>query len=84
MNDTLTPENRPACILLGSVLGDEDGSGMTHEDDSRVEFFVAFLHIVSVKLLGFLPVDSKEVGAWVVDPRLVEESIGGTVDTAMG
>ena len=62
-NVALTAENRPAWIPLGSVFGDEGENGTTHEDKGRIEIFVVFLRVASVKLLGFLLVDSKEVGA---------------------
>jgi len=54
-----------------------------HEDKRRIEIFVVFLHIVSVKLIGFLPVDGKEVGAWIIGPEWLEEFLEGRMEAIL-
>jgi len=44
-----------------------------HEDERRVEIFVVLLRVVPVKLVGFPPVDRKEVGTGVIGPEWFEE-----------
>ena len=73
MKAELTAENRPACVILVSVLRKEGGSWITHENEGGVQVFVVLVFIVSVELCGYLSVDGEKVGAGIVGPQWLKK-----------
>ena len=77
----LTAENRPAYAHQNSVSCEQSRSWVTHEDKRRVQIFVVFLCIITVKAFGLLAIDCEEVGSGVVGPWRLEEFFEGGLET---
>ena len=73
MNAELTAENRPACMPSNLVFSLGSGNRTTHKDEGRVQVLVILFRIASVKLIGLLAVDGKEVCAGIIGPQRIEE-----------
>ena len=73
MNAELTAENRPACTLSDSIFSVDNGSHATHKDKGRIQILVVLFRIVSVKIVGLLTIDGKEVCAGIIGPQWIEE-----------
>ena len=80
MNAELTAENRPACVLPGSATRTEYGNWMTYEDKGRIQVLVVFASVIPVKLFRFPPIDSEEIGPWVLSPEWIEELLEGGME----
>ena len=81
MNAELTAENRPACMPSNLVSSLSSGNCATHKDEGRVQVLVTLFRIASVKLIGLLAVDGKEVCAGVVGPQRIEELFENELET---
>ena len=53
---------------------------ITYENEGGVEVLVVLLRIVSVKLVGLLSIDGKEVGAGIIGSQWLEELFEGGVE----
>ena len=81
MNVALTAENIPACAHQNSVSYEQSRSWVTHEDERRVQIFVVFLCIITVKVFGLFAIDCEEVGSGVLGPWRLEEFFEGGLET---
>ena len=80
MNAELTAENRPACVLPGSVSSMKYGNRTTYEDKGCVQILVVLPCIISVELFRFPSIDSEEVGPRVLSSEWIEELLKGRME----
>ena len=69
--------------ILNSMHSVQSRRRTTHEDEGRVQVFVVFPRVLSVKLVRLFAIHGKEVGARVVRSQWFEELFQGGMEAEM-
>ena len=80
MNAELTAENKPACSSSSISAKRMYSDRIAHEDERRVEIFIVFPRVISVKICRFLAVCCEEVGTRIISPQRFKKFLEGEME----